>query len=311
MDMLLAMRVMGEIVYQGSFAAAGRALNLSPPSVSRIVSDLESNLGVRLFNRSTRRLALTEEGQVFLQRGEAILDEIDALREMMRARHRVLSGRITLSSSVAFGNELLPPAIAAFLGKHPGVQVQLGISNRTVDLIQEHVDIAFRIGVGGLPDSTLQAIKVLDYRLIFVAAPGYVSAHGCPTDLEELKGRPIVKLFTGSWGHVHTLQTPDGPVEYRVPEGFSVDAFRAQLGAVLAGHGLSLMHDYIAEPEISAGRLIQVLPGFQTEPQSVFAVYAHRHLMATRIRVFLDFIREWFKGRNTPTRGAAVPDESL
>ncbi|MDW4550304.1 LysR substrate-binding domain-containing protein [Defluviimonas sp. D31] len=310
MDMLLAMKVAAEIAHRGSFTAAGRALGLSPPSVSRIVSELEADLGVRLFNRSTRHVALTEEGQAFFQRGEAILEEIDALREVTRAQHRVPSGQITLSSSVAFGNELLPPAIAGFLARHPEVQVQLGVSNRTVDLIQEHVDIAFRIGVGGLPDSTLKAVRVLDYRLIFVASPGYLSAHGYPADLEELKGRPVVKLFTGSWGHVHTLQTPDGPVEYRLPDAFGVDAFRAQLGAVLAGHGLSLMHDYVAAPEIAAGRLVHVLPGFQTVPQSVFAVYAHRHLMATRIRVFLDFILEWFKGRNTPLGGPAVAEDS-
>lgn len=303
--MLIAMNVVAEIARGGSFAAAARSLNLSAPSVSRIVSDLEADLGVRLFNRSTRHVALTEEGQVFLKRGDAILEEVEALREMTRERHRVLSGRITLSSAVSFGNELLAPAVAAFLARHPDVQVQLGIANRTVDLIQEHVDIAFRVGVGGLPDSTLKAVKVLDFRLIFVASPSYLSAHGCPTNLAELEGRPMVKLFTGSWGHVQDVQTPDGPVEYRLPEGFSVDAFRAQVGAVSAGHGLALMHDYVAAPEIAEGRLVRVLPGYQTVPQSVYAVYAHRQFMATRIRVFLDFILEWFRGPQTSIGGPA------
>lgn len=304
MEMLQAMRAVTEVAHLGSFTAAARAMKMSTPSISRLVSELETDLGVRLFNRTTRRIALTPEGEDFLRRSESILEEIDALRDVTQERHGSPSGRLVVSSAQAFGNEMLAPAIPAFLDRYPAVSVDLSIANRPVDLVAEHVDVALRIGVGGLPDSSLTAVKVFDYRLIFVASCDYVEKHGAPESLDDLSRHRMVKLSTGSWGHVQTLRTPEGMVEFRLPEDYGLDAYRAQLRATLAGYGCALAHDFVARPEIEAGRLVRVLPGCETVEQSIYVIYVHRTLLSARIRVFIDYLLETFANAAPGTASA-------
>jgi len=292
--MLLSMQAVTEVARLGSFSAAAKVLNLSPPSVSRIVGELEEELGIRLFNRTTRRVALTPEGREFAQRSETILEEIESLRDTAQERSKGTSGRLVVSSSVAFGNEMLAPAIPAFLSQYPEIEFDLRIGNRPVDLIEEHVDVALRVGVGGLPDSSLVAAKVIEYRLIFVAAPSYLEKGGEPKTLEQLEDHQMVKIATGSWGHVQRLETPQGVIDYHVPDRFTVDAYRAQLNIVLGGYGCALLHEIAARREIEAGRLVRILPDHQTTAQSIYAVYAHRTFLASRIRVFLNFLKEHF-----------------
>jgi len=297
MDMLQAMRAVTEVAHLGSFTAAGRAMKMSTPSISRLVGELEADLGVRLFNRTTRQVALTPEGQDFLQRGDAILQEINALRDVTQERHQLPSGKLVVSSALAFGNEMLAPSIPEFLSRYPSVSVELNLGSRTVDLVAEHIDVALRIGVGGLPDSSLTAVKIHDYKLIFVASRDYVDNHGAPKILDDLQQHRMVKLSTGSWGHVQTLRTPEGLIDFRLPESYGVDSYRGQLRATLAGYGCALMHDIVAQPEIDTGQLVRVLPDCETIEQSIYAVYVHRTFLAARIRVFIDFMMETFGNR--------------
>ncbi|TMV05543.1 LysR family transcriptional regulator [Ruegeria sediminis] len=292
MDMLKAMRAVAEISYHGSFARAARAMNLSAPSVTRIVGELETNLGVRIFNRSTRSLALTPEGKSFLQRSEAILHEIEALRDVAEDQHFNPSGNLVVTSAVAFGSEMLAPVLPEFQRRFPNVSIDLRLGSRSVDLIEEHVDVALRVGAGHLPDSSLTATRICSFRMIFVATPKHVDKYGLPKTLNDLKGRPMVKLATGSWGHVQKLSTPQGEVDFLLPNHYCVDGYRAQFWAVLRGDNCALMHEYVAAPELEAGRLIRLLPDCQTVEQGVYALYAHRTLMPARVRVFIDFLRE-------------------
>lgn len=292
MDMLKAMRAVAEISYHQSFARAARAMNLSAPSITRIVAELETDLGVRLFNRSTRSLALTPEGESFLRRAEAVLHEIEALRDVTKKQHKNPRGKLVVTSAVAFGNEMLAPVLPLFQRRYPQVSIDLRIGGRTVDLIEEHVDVALRVGADHLTDSSLIATRIYNFRMIFVATPSHVERYGAPVTLDDLKDHPMVKLATGSWGHVQRLSTPGGEIDYPLPGHYSVDAYRAQLWGALNGENCTLMHEYVAEPELQAGRLVRLLPDCQTVEQGVYAVYAHRTLMPARIRVFIDFLKE-------------------
>ncbi|MDA5092885.1 LysR family transcriptional regulator [Aliiroseovarius sp. KMU-50] len=292
MDMLKAMRVIAEISYHGSFAQAARAMNLSAPSITRIVAELEADLGVRLFNRSTRSLALTPEGENFLRRSEVVLQEIEALRDVTKEQHTNPSGKLVVTSAVTFGNEMLAPILPEFLRRYPQVSIDLRLGNRPVDLIEEHVDVALRVGSGPLPDSSLTAIRVCGFRMIFVATPSHIERYGFPGVLDDLVGRPIVKLAIGSWGHVQRLTAPEGEIDYSIPNQYVVDSYRAQIWGVLNSDSCALMHDYVAKQELEAGRLVRLLPDCQTVEQDIYALYAHRTLMSARIRVFIDFLKE-------------------
>ena len=295
MDMLKAMQAVAEISYHGGFARAARAMSLSPPSITRIVAELEDDLGVRLFNRSTRRIALTPEGENFLRRSETILQEVEALRRVAKEQHASPSGKLVVTSAVAFGNELLAPILPSFQRRYPDVSLDVRIGSRSVDLIEEHVDVALRVGAGQLPDSSLTAVRVCNFRMIFVATPDHIERYGLPRTLDDLKDRPMVKLATGSWGHAQRLTTPDGEVDFFLTDHYSVDAHRAQLWAALNGDNCTLMHEYVAAPELKTGRLVQMLPDCQTVEQGVYALYAHRTLVPARIRVFIDYLKENLK----------------
>ena len=303
MDFFKSMRAVVEVSKLGNFSAASRSMKMSTTSVSRLVAELETDLGVRLFNRTTRHTALTDEGLVFVKRCEAILEEIEAMRDSARSRYSEPSGKLVVSSSLAFGMEWLSPAIPEFLNRYPGLSVDLSVTSRTVDLIEEHVDVAMRVGEGGLPDSSLTAIRIHDYRMIFVAHRDYIDAHGMPSTLADLADHRMVKIATGTWGHVQELITPKGAINYTVPDTFSVDSYRGQLRAVLEGGGCALMHDYIAAPELESGMLVRVLPDHATSTQSIYAVYAHRTFVAARIRVFIDFLKERFQAEDRRSTG--------
>ena len=237
MDLTQNMRVAREVARLGAFAAAARSLNISAPSVSRIVSDLEQDLGVRLFLRTTRQLSLTEEGAMFIQRAGQVLEDIDSLRADLLEKDRAPRGLLRVSSVVAFGNEVLPDIIARFRRSYPEIDVELDVSNRRVDLLEEHVDVAIRIGSAeGLEDTSMVARKVYSQTLIFVASPEALDLHGVPERPDDLAARPLVRFVTGRFGRTHLLVGPEGETEtFDLPGQFVVNSPLAARNALLAG----------------------------------------------------------------------------
>lgn len=296
MNLTYAMSVAREVARLGSLAKAARSLRLSPPSVSRLVGELEEELGVRLFNRTTRRLALTVEGELFAKRAGEILDDIETLRAQLLQKEAAPQGTVHLSSVVAFGNELLPAALAAFSEMYPDIDVILDISNRRVDLIEEHVDVAFRIGgAEGLEQSNLIARRVYSQTLLFVATQEFVSRHGHPVSPDEFGKVPMVRFITGQFGQSHLLLGPeDQKVEFRRRGSLVVDSPIAARNAVLTGNYAGLVADYLVTDSIKSGKLVRLAPDWATRPQPIFAVYAHRKLMPSRVRVTLDFLSVYF-----------------
>lgn len=291
MDMFQAIRAFREVARQEGFAAASRALNVSTPTVSRLISDLESDLGVRLFNRSTRKIGLTEEGEQFLRRGVALFDELEAVTEEIRERQSVPRGHLRISSVVAFGQERIAPALTGFMEQYPKVTVELDISNRKVDLIEEHFDIAIRIGgADGLEASSLKARKIYSQKLFFVATPEYVAAHGAPKDLDEIVTHRIVKQISGTWGRVNQLWHAGKKSEFTLPGAFVVNSPNAARNAVLTGRAIGLLADYLTADLIAEGRLMRLLPGYETVDQPIYAVFVHRNYMPAKVRAFIDYI---------------------
>ncbi len=293
MDRLQALKTFREVARQGGFAAAARALNTSPPSVSRLISELEDDLGVRLFSRSTRSVALTEEGELLLRRAIPLAEEFELVTQEIRERQSKPQGHLRISSVVAFGQERIAPLLPAFMEQHPSVTVELDISNRKVDLVQEHVDLAIRIGgPEGLDTSSLVARRIFSQRLIFVAAPAYIARRGEPETLDDLRSHRIVKQISGNWGRKNQFVTSDGLVDLALPEDLVVNSPNAARNAVLSGHTMALLADYLAADMLADGRLSRLLPDVTTAEQPIYAVFVHRQYMPAKIRAFLDFAVE-------------------
>ncbi|MCP5088689.1 MAG: LysR family transcriptional regulator [Rhodobacteraceae bacterium] len=291
MDKLQAIGAFREVARQGGFAAAARALNSSPPSISRLISDLEKDLGVRLFNRSTRIVGLTEEGEQFLRRGVALVEELEAVTEEFRERRTEPRGHLRISSVVAFGQERIAQMVPGFLEKNPKVTVDLEISNRKVDLIQEHFDLAFRVGgAEGLESSMLKARKVFSQKLNFVATPEYTAAHGTPRNLDDLEKHRIVKQVSGTWGQINQFQHNGQEIVFSLPNDFVVNSPNAARNAVLTGKVIGLMADYLTTDYIANGELERLLPAYETSEQPIYAVFVHRNYMAAKVRTFIDHI---------------------
>jgi DNA-binding transcriptional LysR family regulator len=300
MDRFQAIRAFREVARQGGFAAAARALHCSTPTVSRLISELEADLGVRLLTRSTRSVGLTEEGERFLRRGVALVDELEAVTEEIRERKTMPRGHLRISSVVAFGQEMVAPALTGFLERYPRVTVELDISNRKVDLVQEHFDIAIRIGgADGLEASALKARRIFSQKLIFVATPEYSAAHGEPTDLSELVEHRVVKQISGTWGRVNEFRRDGEAIVYSLPEAFVVNSPNAARNAVLTGRAVGLLADYLVAELISAGRLRRLLPAWETPDQPIYAVFVHRNFMPAKVRAFIDYMVEAFGERSS------------
>ena len=293
MDKFLAIQAFREVARQGGFAAAARSLNTSPPTITRLVADLEGDLGVRLFNRSTRNVGLTEEGENFLRRGVALVEELEAVTEEIRESQHVPRGHLRISSVVGFGQERVAPALPGFMERFPKVTVELDISNRNVDLVQEHFDLAIRVGgSAGLEASMLKARRIFSQRLIFTATPEYVAEHGAPSNLDDLSNHRIVKQISGNWGRVNELQHNGETTVFRLADNLVVNSPNAAKNAVLTGRAIGLLGDYLAADLVADGRLVHLLPEYETPEQPIYAVFVHRNYMPAKVRAFIDYLVE-------------------
>jgi DNA-binding transcriptional LysR family regulator len=279
-------------VSRRSFSAAARELRMTPSAISKLVARLETRLGVRLLQRSTRKLELTSEGSAFYERSQRILADLDEAERFVAAR-ATPRGRVRVNCSVPFGQILLMPALPKFLASYPEVTVDVELTDRVVDLVDERADVAIRHG--RLPSSRLVARHLGDSRKVIVAAPVYLRNHGTPATLKELEGH--VRL---GFNYPHSTET--WPLRERrgnvaglpVNGRARVSNGEALRALVFAGLGLARLSAFHAQRDIDAGRLVDVMESFNpgdTEP--LHAVYLGRggHLPA-RVRVFLDWLAE-------------------
>jgi len=308
MDRLTSMSVFVRIVAHGSFAGAARELRLSPAGVSKHVLALEQSLGVRLLNRTTRRISLTEVGAGVHERYVRILEEIDEVENCAGALQTTPRGMLRIVSSVSFGISHLPALIADYLTLYPDVSIDLVLNDRIVDLIEEGFDLAVR--VGHLADSSLIARRLAPVRFVLCTSPQYLTQHEPPERPSDLQRHDCV---------IYTLREAHGDWRFRGPDGdeevVSISGrLRANNGnilrkAVLRGRGIGLAPTFLVGKDITAGRLVPLLPRYTPVESDLAVVFPHRRQLSAKVRSFVDFLTaqfvaepEWDSWSNDPRR---------
>lgn len=287
MDRLHEMEVFVAVADAGSFAKAGTRLRLSPPAVTRAVSALEERLGARVLTRTTRSLRLTEVGERFLDSARRILADIDSAEKDAVGETAVPHGHLTVTASVTFGRSALAPVVCGFLNAFPRVSVSVMLADRLVNLVDEGIDIAVRIGE--LPDSSIIARKLGEVRRVLVASPDYLARRGVPQAPADLKLHSMI-AFTGlmpnrEW---RFLDGRSGNSISFMPRLEINDAVAA-LGAAEKGDGITVALSYMVADALRAGRLVTVLDEVTPPAVPVHLVYPHGRMVAPKVRAFADY----------------------
>lgn len=287
MDRLAELAVLVAVVDERSLVAAARRLRRSPPAVTRALSALENRVGARLVERTTRRLSPTEAGRKLAEESRSLLSAYEhAVAESSPAPVR---GLIRITAPVQFGRRHVAPLVTAFLRKYPQAQVELVLHDRHLDLIEEALDIAIRIGP--LSDSSLLVRRVGEVRRVLVASPGYLARRGAPVRPADLAGHDTI-FGTGSSASLEWRFGPHGRMVVRLSPRLLVNDVEAQLGAARGGQGIARLLSYQAFDDFESGRLIRLLQAFEPPPLPVHLVHVSRAHMQAKIRAFLDFAAE-------------------
>ena len=286
MERLESLVVFLAIADAGGLAAAGRRLRRSPPAMSRALAELEARLGVRLAERSTRRFALTDAGRRLADQARRALGDLeDAMREAA-GEGREARGRLRLAAPLVFGRRHVAPVVAAFLDAHPGVSVDLVLGDRMVDMAEEGLDCALRIG--RLPDSSLRIRRLGHVRRILVASPAYLARRGTPEQPEDLAGHDKVVFGPPSTQPIWRFAGPQGEQTLHPEARFAVNEAEAAVAAAVEGRGILQSLSYQPAAELAAGRLVRLLPAHELPPIPVQLVYPAGRFMPARLRAFLD-----------------------
>lgn len=280
------------VVDAKGFSAAAPALGLTPSAVSKLVTRLETRLGVRLLQRTTRAINLTAEGQIFYGAARRIVGEIEQLEAEISDQRGTPHGPLRVSTSLAFSTHRLAPLIGEFLARYPAVQLELMPTDRVVDLVEEGIDVAIRLG--RLPDTSFMARKIGDDIRLVCAAPSYVARHGMPQRPEELTRHECInreRLYLNRWAF-----RIDGQIrEIEVGGRITVNEGEAQMRLALQGLGIVRLTRLTVADAIKRGELVSLLEEFSAEePVPIHAVYPHRRHLAPKVTAFVDFIIEKF-----------------
>ena len=282
MDLVDGMRVFVAAVETGSFAGAAGRVGISPKLASKYMAELEAWMGTQLLYRTTRRLGLTAAGERLMAQAPEWLDQLDEMAAEMRDAQRGLSGTIRVSAALTHGEVLLAPMLRRFRASHPGLTIDLRLSDRFVDLVAQGIDLAVRIGK--LDDSALRARKLGTMSLVLVASPDDLADHACIRDT-NMRG-------DGSW------PLTDGRRDWRiaVTGHFLVNSARAACDLAMGDEGIAICPDYIVRDDLDRGRLVRVLPDFHGPRLDIHAVYLPQRRLTRRARALLDFLVEAFGG---------------
>jgi DNA-binding transcriptional LysR family regulator len=287
MDRFQELTAFVAVTETGGFAKAAARLGSSPPAVTRMIASLEARLGVQLFNRTTRNVRLTDAVLRFAERARAVLTALEAAESEAAGQSSVPSGHLTLTASVTMGRSLLPSILNDFLEAHPRVTAKLLLLDRIVNLVEEGVDIALR--VGHLPDSSLVSVRIGAVKRILVASPDYLARRGVPREPDDLKQQSII-AFTGLMPD-REWRYGDGKRVRRValqPHLEINDAVSA-IASAERGDGITLCLSYMVADRIASGALVEVLRDHAPPPVPVQLVYPESRLVSLKVRAFIDF----------------------
>jgi DNA-binding transcriptional LysR family regulator len=285
------MEVFTRVVELGGFSTAARAFRMTPSAVSKLVARLEVRLGVRLINRSTRKLQLTPEGSAFYERALRILDEISAA-EREAAIGATPSGLLRVNTSVPFGLRLLLPLLPEFAKRYPDIKVEVVLTDLVVDLLEERADVAIRVGL--MRESRLLARKLGESRMVVVASPGYLKERGTPKTPDDLADRNLLRFGFAKWENGWPFKIGGETVAVMPSGNALVSDGEAMQHLAVAGMGLARLARFHVEADIAAGRLVPVLEAFNPgDIEPIHAVFVgHGGQLPARVRAFLDYLVE-------------------
>lgn len=296
MDTLTRMRAFIDVVEAEGFSAAARKIGRSKALLSKYVRELEDELGALLLNRTTRQFSLTEAGHTYYRRASEIVREVDSLADAVRESSGDVRGRIKLSAPRTFADAPIGQSLIDFAAQHPDIVLEIHLDDRFVDLVEEGFDLAVRIS--RLENSSLIAKRLAPFSVRICGAPKLIEKHGMPAQPRDLARLPCIIDTNGRWlanwpfrgeDNDTTSVAVSGPIEVNSP--------MAARAAAVAGLGFSVLPDFIAQPEIMSGRLVPVLDDRILQGGGIFAVYPHRRYLPAKVRVFVDFLAQWFKAR--------------
>lgn len=293
MDKFQEMAVFVGVVDAGSFVGASEALEMSKPAVSRHVAELEARLGTRLLHRTTRRVSLTEEGEVFYTRCRELLEQVGEAEAEITSRAGEATGQLKLSVPVAFGQLHLAPLWARFMARHPKLRLDLTLTERVVDLVEEGIDMAVRIA--RLPASSLISRKLASTRLVVCATPRYLKRHGMPRHPSDLAAHQVIGYSLLSSGENWEFEGPEGRVVVPVSPRLRSNSGDTGRAMALAHGGLILEPSFLVGADLQSGALVEVMPAYRSIELGVYAVYPSRKFVAPKVRLLIDFLAEAFR----------------
>ena len=294
MDRLDCDRMFVAVLDFGSFAEAAKRLGISSGQASKLVSKLESDLGVQLLKRTTRALSPTEVGQAYYGRLKGLIEEFDALDASVRNASGAPAGRLRVTAPLSFGTIQLTPRLLDFARAFPDIQLDVGFSDRMVNLVEEGFDMAIRIGKSA--DSSLITRKLCDARIVLVASPEYLAARGRPATLEDLAAHDCIIDTNFRDPFDWSFNSPRGQIAVAVTGRIRFSNGEACLAAAEAGLGIARIPSFIAGPRIREGRLVTLLPETEDLSHVIHAVYPPARHLALKVRVLVDFLANSFRG---------------
>jgi len=293
LDKLTGMAVFRQAVDHGSLAAAARLTGMTAEMAGHHLRTLETRLGVRLLNRTTRRLSMTDAGRAYYARCAAVLDEVALAEAEAGARQVTPRGHLRIAAPLAFGTALLAPAVAAFLDRFTEISIELDLSERIVGLLDEGYDLALRLGA--LSDSAFAVRQLAQFPLLVVASRSYVAANGSPDRPEMLTGaETLIYSQQSNPDRLRFVDDAGKAVEVIVSGRVRASDIGFLLALAQAGHGVLVAPEFVIRESLSDGRLLQLLPGWRTRDLSLQAILPHRSLVPAAVRSFVDFVADWF-----------------
>ena len=290
MDTLQAMRTFVAVVDAGSFVGAMDATGLSKPAVSRQVADLEASLGGRLLQRTTRRLSVTDEGRTYYQRCKDILQAVEEAQAEVGASTLQAQGVLRIGAPLTFGVLHLAPLWGRFVAENPQVSLDIVLSDRVVDLVEEGYDLVVRIGRP--TDSYLISRPLATSRVLVCASPGYLARRGTPVHPHELAQHDVISYSYSSHGDEWHFEGPQGPVSARICSRFHANNGDTCRAAALADQGVILQPDFLIHDDLRDGRLVELMPDFRVGELSIQALYPTRKQLPLKVRRLVDFLVE-------------------
>ena len=293
MDSLEGLKTVVAVVETHSFTAASERLGISKALVSKYVGEVERQIGVRLFNRTTRALSLTEAGRSYYRDSVALLEQYTAMLDAVTGESTKVRGLLKISAPVTFGEMKLAPLLPKFLRLYPELQVELMLTNAAVDMLEEGIDLRLRIG--GVDDSTMIARHLNTFPLVLTASPAYIKEYGLPTTAQQVAEHRCIIDSNFRVGRRWPIISPAGDAQtIKVSSAIAVNSPQAVREIAIAAGGIAMTPDFIVEDAINSGLLIPILAGYTTLEFGLFAIYPHRKYVAKKVRCFIDFALEEF-----------------